>query len=66
MTITEEYKFTSNQLHNLYKIVMKTSSTREAFKAYWAAEEGEFTTEQVEDFAIAFMTAYNRIFPRTF
>lgn len=66
MTITEEYKFTSNQLHTLYKIVMKTSSTREAFKAHWAVEEGEFTTEQVEDFAIAFMTAYNRIFPRTF
>jgi hypothetical protein len=61
-----EYTFTRKELASLHGIVTRTGSTREAFKVWWAVEEGEFTTEHVEDFAIAFMAAYNRIFPRTF
>lgn len=61
-----EYDFSYSQLVSLHNIVALTGSTREAFKSYWLTEEGEFSTEQVEDFAIAFMSAYNRFFPRTY
>jgi hypothetical protein len=66
MIVTNDYDFTYCQLAGLFKRITTSGSTREGFKSYWLVEEGEFTTEQVEEFAIAFYTAYNKMFPGTF
>lgn len=59
------YEFSYDQCYALFPIMTK-QGPRAAFMAYWLAEEGQFTTEAVEDFSISFYTAYNRFFPGTF
>ena len=65
---TGEYNFTRAECDSLYKIITSTGSALDGFKSYWnlGAEGGSIATEAVEDFAIAFFTAYNRFVPGTF
>ena len=62
-------EFTYEALQDLHYIWKRAGSFGPcaAFRHYYnlPADE-ELVTEKVEDFAIAFMTQFNRIFPGTF
>lgn len=62
-------EFTYEALQDLYRVWKRAGSFGPcaAFRHYYnVPADEELVTEKVEDFAIAFMTQINRIYPGTF
>lgn len=63
------YNFTEEDLKKIYNVwaVNGEFGPRAAYRWWHKVEPSSpILTTDVEDFAIAFMTQYNKLFPRTF
>ena len=63
-----DYTFTDNQLETIRKILSVSPWVSDAYRWYMGLPIGTVVIDcdPVEDFAIAFYTAYNRKYPGTY
>lgn len=62
-----EYTFTDNQLNAIHQWMELTPFVSEPYRWYMGLKENAVVaTNDVEDFAIAFYTAYNAKYPNTY